>query len=178
LINFFPCAFSTVVVVYIKLPYPIVLRTSLNIISFGCVVMLSNKEGTKALSNIFIATIIVLSTFCVLAAGNHADARPVPASYCRIHAFATVCQPPVSYCRIHAFATVCHTPVRPVPASYCRIHPFATVCHVRPVPASYCRIHPFATVCHVRPVPASYCRIHPFATVCHVRPVLFHVLWD
>jgi hypothetical protein len=175
--------------IYIKLTYPILLLTNLNIISFGCVLMVSNRERTKALSNVAIAAIIVLSTSGPLLAGIQAHARPVPVPYCRNHPFATVCHVrpvPVPYCRNHPFATVCH--VRPVPVPYCRIHPFAPVCHpavsycrihpFAPVchPAvSYCRIHPFAPVCH----PAvSYCRIHPFATVCHVRPVLFHVRWD
>jgi hypothetical protein len=152
--------------IYIKLTYPFLLLTNLNIVSFGCVLMVSNKERTKALGNVAIAAIIVLSASGPLLAGIQAHARQVP----------------VPYCRNHPFATVCH--VRPVhlPVPYCRIHPFATVCHVRPVhlPVSYCRIHPFATVCHVRPVhlPVSYCRIHPFATACHVREVVFHVLWD
>ena len=117
--------------IYIKLTYPILLRTNLNIISFGCLLMVSNKERTKTLTNVAIAAIIVLSTSGPLLAGIQAHARPGP----------------VHYCRIHPFAPVCH--VRPGPVPYCRIHPFAPVCHP---PVSYCRIHPFAPVCHVRPV--------------------------
>ena len=78
---------------YIKLTNPILLRTNLNIISFGCVHMISTKERTNVLSIVAIGAIIVLSTSGPLLTGIQAHARPVPVPYCRVHPFATVCHP-------------------------------------------------------------------------------------